>query len=185
MGGKSRPSAVRAGEILWTSWNAEGPRDENGHLIPGHGSFRAEVATAASGGDAFSGQLLNPGGRPVIRGDIGEDTRRNGRYVARAMLGFEQEDRHLVATHRSSRAEIATATTSGNAFRGQLLDPGVCPVADRDIVEASAGADGGRYIGGAVFALQQEDRHLVAGDSYTRTIHQRVRGATSRDPGIV
>ena len=118
-------------------WQIEVFHQEDRHLISSYRSVGAIVAISTTCRDPLRCQLLDPGCCPVVCGHILEHTCRCRRHIARSMLGFQQEDRHLVTGHRGSRTVLfGTDTTAGrDPFRCQLLDPSCCPVVCGHILE--------------------------------------------------
>lgn len=57
----------------------EGALKEDGHLVAGDRRGGAVIPTTATAGDAFGSQLLHPGRRPEVGGDIAKDGARGSR----------------------------------------------------------------------------------------------------------
>ena len=150
---------------------AEGFRQEDRHLAAGVRVVRAEVAPAATAGDAAMGQVLDPGVELAGAGHVRENrsgTRR--RDVGRSQRGLEQEHGHLGAGDRIGRAEVSSAAASGEATVGEVLDPGVEDSPGTGHVREDGPGAGGRRVGGAELGLEKEDRHLRARHGIARTV---------------
>src|SRR5689334_18059657 len=93
-------------------WQIERSNQEHSHLITGDWGCRTVFAATTARCNAFGCQSLNPRGSPIARGNICEYAGSCWRNITGAMLGFEQEDCHLIARHRIRWAIDCTATTS-------------------------------------------------------------------------
>ena len=153
MGGAGGPNALTRKTAIWPRWTAAS------------GQY---VAAAASARDALVEELLDPVGELARARDVAEEARAGRRDVARAVLGLENEDRHLRRRDRIVRAVVAAPASAGDPFIEELLDP-VGELARARHVREDAGARR-RHVVGSVLGLQQEDRHLRARDRARRAI---------------
>src|SRR6185436_20634220 len=135
------------------------------------GLERTVVAPAAPSGDALGRELLDPIGELGRAGDIGKIAAAGRRHVARAVLGFQEEDRHLLARDHVGRTVVAAAAASGYAGGREGLDP------RREVARAGHVRESShawrRDVAEAVLRLQEEDRHLLARDRAQRTVDSR------------
>src|SRR5450432_3782007 len=89
---------------------AEGRREEHGHLTPADGAGGAVVAAAAAGGDAAVGELVDPAREGTGAGDIAEERcDASGRYERGAFQRAKEEDGHLVPGDGGLRAVVPAA----------------------------------------------------------------------------
>src|SRR5262245_8279959 len=117
-------------------WQTQCPDQEDRHLVPGHRAVRTVHTRPASRRDAFCDQLLDPRRGPVALGDVGELGAAGRRGLeAPAVLGSEQEDRHLGPGYWAIRAIVVVPTSRRDPLGHQLLDPGRRPVAWRHVAE--------------------------------------------------
>ena len=100
----------------------EGLQQEGRHLRPRHGVVGAVVPTAASAGDAFEVELLDPVGEEARARDVGEEARAGRGDECRAVLGLQQEDGHLRPRHRAIRAVNAGAAAGRDSVVEDVLD---------------------------------------------------------------
>lgn len=105
-------------------WGETGPvrgaQEKDSHLVAGDRFARTikKRGCAATGRDAFCIKFFDPGGRPVVGGHIGKDSRRRGRRVAASVQGSQEKDCHLIARDWVSGAiaQRIRSTTSGDAI---------------------------------------------------------------------
>ncbi len=119
------------------------------------------VVAAAPPGDSLGEQPLDPGCIRRRAGHVTENAGARRRREVRAVLAFEEEDRHLIATDGIGRAEVAAAASARDALRGELVHP------DREIraarhVREYLHAGRGR-VADAVFRFEDEHGHLLTG----------------------
>src|SRR5215212_3159284 len=117
-------------------WQVECSNEEYRQLIARHRRSRTISAIATTSGNALLYQLLNPGCSPVANGHVCKHCPTGGRWhIAAAMLGSQEEHRHLISSNNCLRTVIGTATSLGNPFCCQLFNPSRGPVSRRYIME--------------------------------------------------
>ncbi len=116
-------SVIFPGRVRPVEPQAEGLRQEHGHLAARVGAGGTVVAAAAAGGDSLGRELLDPGREGAARRNVGEDSRGRRRKVPAPVLRLEEEDRHLGARHGRARAEVRPPAAGRDLALGEVLDP--------------------------------------------------------------